>query len=190
AAVYPAPDAVNVRPDAPLVFQFSEWIDRNAVRGAVMVSPPFPGRLRVAADGDRLEVRPPAGRGFRPGTTYDVTVLGALRDLRGNAMGRAFTLRFATGPRLDSARLDGALVAAERRGTVVAALYAAGGTRAAAPPEALAPRDTGYRPGAAPEPWRELPLRLAAADSAGAFRLEGAAPGDYALFAFDDVNGN
>src|SRR5690606_15513647 len=105
AAVYPAPDAVNVRPDAPLVFQFSEWIDRNAVRGAVMVSPPFPGRLRVAADGDRLEVRPPAGRGFRPGTTYDVTVLGALRDLRGNAMGRAFTLRFATGPRLDSARL-------------------------------------------------------------------------------------
>src|SRR5690606_9266084 len=38
--------------------------------------------------------------------------------------------------------------------------------------------------------WRELPAYLAAADSTGAFRADAAAEGDYALFAFEDVNGN
>src|SRR5690606_3874404 len=84
-AVYPAPDARDVPRDAPVVFRFGEWIDRNAARGAAMISPPYPGRARIEVDGDRLIVRPPAGRILRPGVTHTVTVLGALKDLRGNA---------------------------------------------------------------------------------------------------------
>ncbi len=187
AAVYPAPDAVNVPRDARLVFQFTEWIDRKSLRGQVMLSPPLPGRLRAEADGDRLVVEMPAGRRLREGATYTAAVLGGLKDLRGNALPRPFTLRFATGPALDSASVAGRIVAEARRGNAVAALYAAGDR---ARVEALSPRDTGFRPAARPEPWRELPAYLAAADTTGAFRADAAAEGDYALFAFEDVNGN
>lgn len=187
-AVYPAPGQARVPDDARFVFQFSEWIDRAATRGAILVSPPYAGRVRAEVDGDRLVVRLPAGARLRPSTTHDVTVLGNVRDLRGNAMGRPFTLRFTTGDALDSAAATGTLAAPGARGTLVAALYAT--TRREAEARALNPRDADFAPAALPEPWRELPVRVAAADSAGRYRIDGAAPGTYALFAFEDVNGN
>ncbi len=186
AAVYPAPDAVNVPRDARMIFQFTEWIDRNSVRGQVMLSPPPAGRVRAAADGDRLIVEPPAGTRLRGGATYTVAVMGGLKDLRGNALPRPFTLRFATGEALDSASVGGRLLVGTRRGNPVAALYPVDRSRA----EPLSPRDTGFRPGERPAPWRELPAYLAAADTTGRFRFDAAAEGDYALFAFEDVNGN
>jgi uncharacterized protein (DUF2141 family) len=186
-AVYPAPDALGVPPDTRLVFAFSEWLDRNAARNQVLISPPYPGRARLEVDGDRLIVRTPAGTSLRPNTTHTVTVLGTLKDLRGNLMGRGFSLRFSTGGALDSASVAGRLGLDGRRGQLLVALYRTGDRSGI---EALSPRDTGFRPGVQPEPWREVPAFLAAADSTGRFRLESAAPGDYALFAFEDVNGN
>jgi hypothetical protein len=190
AAVYPAPGALNVPRDARAVFQFTEWIDRNAARGTVLVSPPYAGRVRLEVDGDRLTVLPPAGQMLRPGTTHAVTVLGTLKDLRGNVMGRSFSLRFSTGAVLDSAAVSGMLAVGERRGNLVVALYQGGDRTAAPAPGALSPRDTGFRAGILPEPWRELPAYLAATDSNGRFHLDGAVAGDYALFAFEDLNGN
>lgn len=190
AAVFPAPGATGVAAESRAIFQFTEWVDRGAARGTVFISPPYAGRVRVEVDGDRLIVQPPSGQSLRPGTTHTVSVLGSLKDLRGNAMGRVFDLRFSTGPRLDSAGLDGALHREGRRGALLAALYPTGAMRTASTITALTPRDTAFSVAAAPEPWRELPAALAGSDSTGAFALTGAAPGTYGLFAFEDLNGN
>lgn len=187
AAVYPAPGARNVPTDAPVVFRFTEWIDRNVARTQAFVSPPLRGKLRVEAEGDKLQVLPSeASGGFRPNTAYRVTVLPTLKDLHGVSMGRAFSLRFSTGAVLDSGALSGTVTGSGGAGTRMAALYHADRSRA----EVASLRDAGPRPGALPEPWRELPAYLAAADSTGAFAFDGVAPGDYALLAFEDVNGN
>ncbi len=170
-AVYPAPGALNVPRDARAVFQFDEWIDRFAARNQVMVSPPYRTRTHIEVDGDRLLVLPPGGEGLRANTTHVLTVLSTLKDLHSNALGREFTLRFSTGPQLDSAGLSGTLSADSRRGRLMAALYPVTADSTS-------------------KPWSDLPAWLAAADSAGRFRAEGSPVGDYALFAFEDVNGN
>lgn len=188
AAVYPPPGAVGVPADARVILQFTEWIDRGATRGAAMISPPYAGRARVEVDGDRLIVRPPAGQTLRPNTTHVVSVLGTLKDLRGNGMGGVFDLRFSTGPTLDSAGFEGRLTLEGRRGPLLTALYHVNGREGVV--EKANPRDTGFTAAAAPEPWRELPAYLAGADSAGRFRLDGAVEGEYGVFAFEDVNGN
>lgn len=188
AAVYPAPDAVGVPADARVILQFSEWIHRDAARGTAVISPPYAGRTQVEVDGDRLILRPPAGQTLRPNTTHTVTVLGTLKDLRDNAMGDVFNLRFSTGPALDSAGFDATLSREGRRGPLLLALYHAAGRAASV--TALSPRDTAFAIADAPEPWRELPAALAGADSSGRVALEGVAPGEYAVFAFEDVNGN
>lgn len=187
AAAYPAPGAVNVPRDARVILRFNEWIDRAAARGQVLLSPPLPGRVRVEVDGDRLVARPPVGASLRAGATYTAVAMGGLKDLHGNALGTPFVLRFSTGPAIDSASIGGRVAGASGHGSLVVALYRAD-DRARA--EALSLRDTAFRPGARPEPARELPAYLAAADSAGDFRAEAVAPGGYALFAFEDVNGN
>lgn len=187
AAVYPAPEAVAVPADARIILQFTEWIDRGASRGTAMISPPYAGRVQVEVEGDRLIIRPPAGQALRANTTHVVSVMGSLKDLRGNALGEVFTLRFTTGPALDSAGVDGVMTRDGQRGPLLVALYQAG-DRTAVKPVSL--RDTGFTIAAAAEPWRELPAAIAGADATGRFTLTGAAPGEYALFAFEDVNGN
>jgi uncharacterized protein (DUF2141 family) len=175
AAVYPAPNALGVPRDARVVFQFNEWIDRIAARNQVLVSPPYRGRTRLEVEGNRLTVSPPSGDGLRPNTTHVVTVLGTLKDLRTNPMGREFTLRFSTGASLDSASVGGTLTADTRRGRLMAALL---------PAVPKSAQDSALKP------WSDLPAWLAAADSAGNFKADGAPAGDYALFAFEDLNGN
>ena len=186
-AVYPAPGSRNVPLDAPVVIQFSEWIDRNAARNQAFVSPPTRGRLRVVAEGNKLQVQPSeAAGGWRPNTSYQVTVLPTLPDLHGVRAGRTFTLRFSTGAGIDSASLSGKAFSSAP-GTRVAALYRVGDRTGVEP---LSARATDFRPAPVPEPWRELPAFIALADTSGAFRFDSVAQGDYALFAFDDVNGN
>jgi hypothetical protein len=191
AAVYPAPGARSVPLDAPVVIQFSEWIDRTVARNQAFVSPPARGKLRVVAEGDKLQVQPSeVAGGWRPRTTYQVTVLPTLQDLHGVKAGRPFILRFSTGPDFDSATVSGRAIAFAPTGRMMAALYRSGGTAGRVGAEPFSARDASFMPGAAPEPWRELPAALALADSTGAFRFDSVAQGDYALLAFEDVNGN
>jgi uncharacterized protein (DUF2141 family) len=190
AAVYPAPCARNVPVDAPVVLQFSEWIDRTVARNQVFVSPPTRGKLRVVADGNKLQVQPSeSANGWRPNTAYQVTVLPGLQDLHGVRAGRAFSLRFSTGADIGSASLSGAAISPAPTGTRMAALYRTGSSNRSGV-EALSARDKDFTPGTVPEPWRELPAFLALADSTGAFHFDSVAAGEYALFAFEDVNGN
>lgn len=187
-AVYPAPGARNVPLDAPVVFQFSEWIDRTAARNQAFVSPPARGRLQVVAEGNKLQVRPSdAAGGWRANTSYQVTVLPGLQDLHGVRAGKPFALRFSTGAAVDVGSLSGTVLSADPKGNRMIALYSAG-NRASVEP--LSAREENFQPAPLPEPWRELPAFLALADSLGRFRFDSVAQGEYSLFAFEDVNGN
>ena len=51
-----APNAVNQKLNLDLILQFDEWIVQKPPAGAVAISPPISGKLRVEADGDKLRI--------------------------------------------------------------------------------------------------------------------------------------
>lgn len=115
--VSPDTNSVGQRPRA-VVLRFDEVIseqprggsgggaaaDGNLLAGIVTVSPRS-GAVEVDWGRERLAIRP--RRGFRPNTTYTITVGPGLADVRGNALDTAIVVTFATGPTLDRAQLRG-----------------------------------------------------------------------------------
>lgn len=117
--VLPESNAVNVRTPA-VVMQFDEVIsERSAGAGvraagsgtnslnSVLVLSPSDGRDEVVWRRTVLELRP--RRGFRPNTTYRVTLNPGLADLRGNQTTEAFDFVFSTGPTAASGEVRGVL---------------------------------------------------------------------------------
>jgi hypothetical protein len=164
------------------------WFERDAARGRVVLSPPHSGKIKAEVDGDRLRIRAPADGGFRPNTAYRLTVLGSLKDLHGVSMGRPFSLAFTTGAGFDSGAAQGRILAGDRLGIPLAALYRAEAREGSVFPRFAAAE--GFAPDSLPHPGRELPAWLAPADSLGAFSWDSVAQGEYALLAFADLNGN
>jgi hypothetical protein len=116
--VLPESNAVNVRTPA-IVLQFDEVIsERSTGAGAqaaantnslstVLLLTPSDGRDEVIWRRNILELRP--RRGFRPNTTYRVTVAAGLTDLRNNRTTEAFDFVFSTGPSAASGEVRGVL---------------------------------------------------------------------------------
>ncbi len=187
-AVHPAPGAVDVPRDVVAALRFSEWIDRGAARGHVLLSPPLPGRLKGEVDGDRLILHWP--RTLQANTAYRLTVLGTVKDLHGNSMGRAFSLAFSTGRSFDSGAVAGRVMVLDRKGPALVALYRAVGRDSGRVWPRTLQAAAAFRPDSLPHPGRELPAFIAPADSLGAFALDSVSQGDYALLAFEDIDGN
>ncbi len=192
SAVFPAPGALNVPRQSVLTLKFSEWIDRGAGRGSVVLSPPMPGKIKVEVDGDRLLIHLPKGSsgGLSANTTYRLTVLGTLKDLHGISLGRPFSYAFTTGESFDSGSVSGKAELFDRKGTVLAALYRVSARDNGSVQPRLVAEVAGFKPDSLPSPARELPAVVVTVDSTGAFALDSVAQGDYALFAFEDLNGN
>lgn len=116
--VLPESNAVNVRTPA-IVLQFDEVIsERSAGSGtqaaantnalaSVLLLSPSDGRDEVIWRRNVLELRP--RRGFRPNTTYRVTVAPGLADLRNNRTTEPFDFVFSTGPKAASGEVRGVL---------------------------------------------------------------------------------
>jgi hypothetical protein len=120
--VLPESNAVNVRTPA-VVLQFDEVINERSnsaggqstgggqgsgvanTLGNVLVISPSDGRDEVIWRRTALELRP--RRGFRPNTTYRVTINPGLADLRGNRTTVPFDFVFSTGPTTASGELRG-----------------------------------------------------------------------------------
>ena len=186
--VYPAPGGTHVSPDAVFKLRFSEWIDRDAGRGRVLLSPPLPGKLKVTVDGDRLLIHPPSP--LQPNTAYRLTVLGSLKDLHGVAMGKAFSLAFTTGEGFDSGKVSGKLFTPEKGVGTFAALYRMTNRDSSSVlPRSIKDR-SGFHPDSLPSPWSELPASVTPADSNGSFVFDSVPQGRYAVFTYEDVNGN
>lgn len=171
--ITPDTNAVNVRVPAVL-FHFDEVISERpaaqtgqassgeaGLQGIVRVSP-TDGRDEVIWRRTAIEVRP--RRGFRPNTTYRVTLLPGVVDLRGNAKSAGTELVFSTGASLPSGEVSGVFFD-----------WAAGRHAAGARVELFLAADSSFR-------W------VTAADSLGRFTLRDLAPGTYQARAWVDTN--
>ncbi|HEX5072290.1 MAG TPA: Ig-like domain-containing protein [Gemmatimonadaceae bacterium] len=98
--VSPDTNALNARPKS-VQLQFDEIINERPSRGgdnlsAVFLVSPKRGRVDVKWHRSRIEIRP--RRGWMPNTTYVITQLPGVADLRGNADSLQHQYIFSTGP--------------------------------------------------------------------------------------------
>ena len=98
-SVAPDSGAVNVRARS-VMFTFDAVVNDRADLDKLILMSPQDGPPRVSWRRERVEVRP--RRGFRPNTTYSVTLLPGLGDLRGNTIKTSRTVIFSTGPSIPS----------------------------------------------------------------------------------------
>ncbi|MFN2564783.1 MAG: Ig-like domain-containing protein [Gemmatimonadaceae bacterium] len=165
-AVAPESGAVNFRGRA-VEFRFDEVIDdrRTGAQalGALVLISPREGQPRVSWRRKALAVRPRAG--WRPNTSYAVTLLPGVADLRGNATTEARTLVLSTGRAIAQLALRGRVFdwMAER-------------------PAPRAWVEAISRP--------DSVVYVTVADSGGGFILGPVPPGTYTVRAFIDQNNN
>jgi hypothetical protein len=148
-------------------FRFDEVVsDRGtgaAALGQLILISPREDAPRVSYRRDAVAVRPRSG--WRRNTTYTVTLLPGVADLRGNTTKESRTTVFSTGPSIAPANL---------RGRVFDWLAERAAPRAWV--EAVSQPDS--------------VVYVAVADSTGAFTVGPLPPGTYALKAYVDQNNN
>jgi len=187
------PNSVNQSVKLDLTLQFDEWIIQKPPNGAIVISPPISGRLRVKADGDRLRIY--SDEPLDSNTTYTLTVTNAIKDLQNNPLEMPFQILFSTGAVLDSLTADFSVLLQDslivRKKFPVVALYPIGGVRA----------NKGYlgkyrdstltaEADTIPNITKEIPQYIAQTDSLGNGILQGMQAGSYLAVAFLDENNN
>ena len=174
--VSPESGAVNVRASSVL-FRFDEVVSEQPGAGAsgggnaaeaglggIVIVSPGDGRERVRWRRTGIEIEP--RNGFRANTTYRVTLLPGLADLRGNVRRESLESTFSTGSAIPEGAITGAVFD-----------WVAGRHAPLARVEAFLRADTAFR-------W------MARADSLGRYALRDLTPGSYTVRAYLDANGN
>jgi hypothetical protein len=92
---------------------FSEFVQESNLPQAVVITPIPAHPPEYSWSGRRvtIEFQDP----LVENRTYAVTFGGEISDLSGNRLGRPFTLRFATGPVIDSGRIQGSVLGMNKR---------------------------------------------------------------------------
>jgi uncharacterized protein (DUF2141 family) len=187
------PNSVNQSVNLDLTLQFDEWIIQKPPGGAVAISPPIAGRLKLKADGDKLRIV--SDSPLDSNTTYTLTVTNAIKDLRNNPLENPFQILFSTGPVLDSLKTDFSVQLHDslisRKKFPVVAFYPIGKIRASKrylekfrDSTLTAETDT------MPNITKEIPQYIAQTDSLGNGTLQGMQAGLYLAAAFLDGNNN
>lgn len=164
----PANGSVNVTAKS-LVFTFDETVNERpagqvaSLAGLFLISPRN-GSPEVSWRRGSIEVRPT--RGWKKNTTYSVTLLRGLADLRGNVRDSVVTVVFSTGSAIPATRISGVIFD-----------WVAGTPASNAVVEAFTSADT-------------LTAYTTVADSAGMFTIRALQPGVYTLRGFIDENRN
>jgi len=151
-----------------VIFKFDEIVSEKPANattlGDLFIISPRRGAPDVAWKRDEIRVRP--RNGWLRNTTYSVTMLPGIADLRNNARNATASTFFSTGPDIAPSRIDGTVIdwitATPLRGAVV---------------EARAGTDTSNA-------W------VTVADSSGAFSLSHLPAGAFSLRAYIDKNRN
>ncbi len=122
----PTDGAINVAGGSVTV-EFSEYMNEGTAQQNVVVTPIPAIPPEFDWSGRELEIR------FRqpllPNRTYAVTFGAGMTDASNNRLGRGLTLRFATGPHLDSGAIRGMVAGvAQRRAFVFAWIVPPGNT--------------------------------------------------------------
>jgi len=187
------PNSVNQNVNLDMTLQFDEWIVQKPPTGAIAISPPILGKLKLKADGDKLRIY--STEPLDSNTTYTLTVTNAIKDLRNNPLEKPFQILFSTGPVLDSlkinfsVRLHDSLIAKKK--FPIVALYPIGKIRTTK--RYLAKfRDSTLTAEAdtIPNITKEVPQYFAQTDTLGNGTLHGMQKGSYLAVAFLDDNSN
>ena len=145
---------------------FDESIRGDNLREQVIVTP-IPVRApRITASGKTISIEFPEE--LLEDRTYAITVGSGVQDLSGNRLGSPVTLRFATGPTIDSGRIAGRVRYDGERSPFVFAWLVEGGAERI-------------------DPSTQTPDFIAPVGDNGAFSLEGLPAGSYLIAAVDDV---
>lgn len=168
----PSDGAINVAGERVTV-EFSEYMNEAAAQQNVVITPIPAIPPEFDWSGRELEIR------FRqpllPNRTYAVTFGAGLTDLSNNRLGRGLTLRFATGPHLDSGAIRGTVAGvAQRRAFVFAWI--------------VPPGDIRFLDTLRPDSVR--PDFVAPISDDGMFSLEGLPAGTFRLLAVADEFGD
>ena len=188
-----APNSVNQNVNLDLTLQFDKWIVQKPPNGAVAISPPIVGRIRLKADGDKLRIYSDAP--LDSNTTYTLTLTNAIKDLRGNPLENPFQILFSTGSFLDSLKTDFSVQLhdslTKKKKFPIVAFYPIGKIRAQKgylerfrDSTLTAESDT------IPNVTKEIPQYVAQTDSLGNGTLQGMQAGQYLAAAFLDENNN
>jgi len=171
-----APKIVRIAPDSgktgvrprEVVFQFDEVVSEKP-SGAPTLNALFlisPRNGETQADWHRTEISVHPRHGWKANTTYTISLLPGLSDLRGNTRNTGAITVFSTGPSLATGRITGTLFN-----------WAEGRTIARGLIEARPAGDT-------------TTVYLAASDSVGTFQLQNVPPGRYNVRGISDDNAN
>ena len=188
-----APKSINQSMNLDLTLQFDEWIVQKPPSGAVAISPPISGRLRLKADGDKLRIY--STEPLDSNTTYTLTITNAIKDLRSNPLEKPFQILFSTGSYLDSLETDFFVLLQDsltrKKKFPVIAFYPIGKIRANKKYlEKFRDSTLTAETDTIPNITREIPQYIAQTDSLGNGTLQGMQAGSYLTVAFLDENNN
>lgn len=166
----PADKAVNVN-SKRISILFDEFVKITNVTEKVVLSPPQLEAANVRAVGKRIKVT--LYDSLQSNTTYTIDFSDAIEDNNeGNPMG-FYTYSFSTGPVIDTMEMSGHVLAAENLEPVKGVLVG------------LHRADSAYDDSL----FRTAPfLRVARTNSRGHFSIKGIAPGQYRIFALNDMD--
>ncbi len=165
----PADQSTNV--DAKkITIYFDEYIKLDNPSEKVVVSPPQLETPEIKGAGNRIIVE--LNDSLKPNTTYTIDFSDAISDNNeGNPLGN-YTYSFSTGTSIDTLEVSGYVLEAENlepiKGILVG-LYAN-------------LTDSAFT--------TEPMLRVSRTDSRGRFNIKGVAPGEYRIYALQDVDNN
>lgn len=163
----PAPGSVNVSRQR-IDIEFDELVNVKDAFSKVVVSPPSKTTPRVSTSGRRVTVFFPDS--LLPNTTYTIDFGNAIEDNNEGNKLQGFSYTFSTGPEIDTLRISGMVLSADglepQQGMLV-----------------------GVYSNLSDTAFSTLPFeRMAKTDDRGRFTIRGLAPGEYRLFAVNDVD--
>ena len=163
----PKPGQVNVSGNR-IVIEFDENVSLDDAMNKVVVSPPQRTTPSVSANGRRAtgELRD----SLIPNVTYTIEFADAIKDLNEGNILDGFALDFATGDSIDTLRISGMLFEA----------------RTLEPAQGMI---VGVYSNLSDTAIKTLPLeRITKTNQLGQFTIRGLKPGDYRIYAINDVN--
>lgn len=164
----PLDGTINFR-EKTIRIRFSEAINESGASANIIITP-IPERT-PEFDWGRKDVKISFRDPLQENRTYTVTVGAGIADLSGNRLGSATTLRFSTGPIIDSGRIAGQVVGQGNRNTFIFAYLLPGDVATFS--DTLRPADT-------------PPDFITPVSDDGRYSMEGLPPGTYRLFAIAD----
>lgn len=169
-----APNVIGVAPESgavrttprSMIFRFDEVVSERptGVQGLASLFLISPQEGNPVVDWSRSEVSVRPRRGWRPNTTYTITLLPGMTDLRGNVSNEQHVVVFSTGAEIPQTAISGIVYD-----------WAAGAPAISALVQAITPDSLIY---------------ATVADSAGVFTLPHLPPGQYFVHGLMDQNRN